>query len=114
MIKAIDFGEGPLPEPKARRKLTELEIFFIKVGAVLTAVLIFFFVAAAFLKPAFRRLEILRGGPAFWAQVERKLYSLADEPDLPEEKKTQIIRALEKVSHKYQPYIEALSKPSSK
>ena len=50
----------------------------------------------------------LRGGPEFWAGVEQKLYKLADAPDLPPQKKEQIIKALAKISAKYRPYAEAL------
>jgi hypothetical protein len=55
----------------------------------------------------------LQGGPAFWSAVEGKLYKLADAPDLPPERKDKIIKALQKLSAKYHPYIDALSEAPS-
>lgn len=51
----------------------------------------------------------LKGGSAFWTEVESKLHNLADAPDLPEEKKARILASLKKLSIKYRPYLEALS-----
>jgi len=50
----------------------------------------------------------IKGGRAFWTVVEDKLYKLADEPDLPPEHKEKIVKALQKLSAKYHPYIDAL------
>jgi hypothetical protein len=47
--------------------------------------------------------------PAFWGRIETKLYSLADEPDLPPEKKKKIMDALHRLSIKYKPHVDALS-----
>jgi hypothetical protein len=44
--------------------------------------------------------------------MELKLYRLADEPDLPPEKKKKIVDALRKLSTKYRPYFEALGDAS--
>jgi hypothetical protein len=53
----------------------------------------------------------LQGGPVFWNMVEKRLYILADDPDLPPAQKEKIVQALRKLSAKYHPYIEALSAP---
>jgi hypothetical protein len=54
------------------------------------------------------QFTILKGGPVFWEQMERKLYTFADQPDMPPEKKQKIIDALRKISVKYKPFVEAL------
>jgi hypothetical protein len=41
--------------------------------------------------------------------VEKKLYKLADEPDLPPAKKAAVMSALTKLSVKYRPYLDALA-----
>jgi hypothetical protein len=96
------------------RPLTEIQIFLIKLAAVMVAV--FFLVVAAylFLSSQAEDLAFLKGGPAFWEKAEEKLYKLADEPDLPEPKKAKIIAALRKLSDKYRPYIDALEGPERK
>lgn len=48
------------------------------------------------------------GSRAFWGEVERRVYALADAPDLPPEKKAKIVAALKKLSDKNKPYIDAL------
>ena len=76
------------------KPLSPLQIFFVKV-AIITA-------------SKAEQLTFLKGGPAFWGRIETKLYSLADEPDLPPEKKKKIVDALHKLSIKYKPYVDAL------
>jgi hypothetical protein len=109
----------PVERPKGRRQLTEIETFIFKVAIVVMVIFATLFVAnrivvarieqgAALLR---KNAALLRGGPAFWTTVEKKLYSLADEEDIPEEKKQKIIRALEKISNRYQPYINAIVQP---
>jgi hypothetical protein len=51
----------------------------------------------------------LKGGAYFWKPIEEGLYKVADMPDLPPEKREKIIEALEKIGHRYRPYIQALT-----
>lgn len=68
------------------------------------------FVTFAYLTAAIdTRLEAFRGGPAFWVTVEQRLHKMADEPDMPAEKKEAILKSLRKLSAKYRPYIDALN-----
>jgi len=111
MIDAIDFERDSDVETKARRSLTDLEKFVVKLVLVLIAALAFFYAVAAYVQSRIESVALFKGGPVFWAQVEKKLYSLADEPDLPDQKKVQIVKALEKLSIKYRPYIDAIAPP---
>ena len=113
MIDAIDFERDFDVETKAkaRRPLTDLEKFVVKLVLVLIAALVFFYAVAAYVQSQIESVALFKGGPVFWAQVEKKLYSLADEPDLPDQKKVQIVKALEKLSIKYRPYIDAIAPP---
>ena len=96
-----------------RRQLSSLEVFFVKAGIVTAAIVIVLYFAVDFLEGFVERkadqFTALRGGPAFWATMEQKLYALADEPDLPPEKKKKLIDALRRLSSKYKPYLEALN-----
>ena len=114
MIDAIDFERDSDVETKARRSLTDLEKFVVKLVLVLIAALVFFYAVAAYVQSRIESVALFRGGPVFWAQVENKLYSLADAPDLPDQKKDQIVKALEKLSSKYRPYINAIAPPDRK
>jgi hypothetical protein len=111
MMDTIDFDREPVVESKARRPMTELEKFGVKLALVLAAALIFFYAVAAYVQSRIESVTLFKGGPVFWAQVEKKLYALADEPDLPDQKKAQVIEMLKKLSAKYRPYIDALSHP---
>jgi hypothetical protein len=111
MIDAIDFERDSDVETKARRSLTDLEKFVVKLVLVLIAALVFFYAVAAYVQSRIESVALFKGGPVFWEQVEKKLYSLADEPDLPDQKKVQIVKALEKLSTKYRPYIDAIAPP---
>jgi len=111
MIDAIDFERDSDVETKARRSLTDLEKFVVKLVLVLIAALVFFYAVAAYVQSRIESVALFKGGPVFWTQVEKKLYSLADEPDLPDQKKVQIVKALEKLSIKYRPYIDAIAPP---
>ena len=99
MIEPIDLTAQPVERPKSRRQITDIETFIFKVGIVVTAICAILFVADRIVKARVEQsAALLQGGPAFWTMVEKKLYSLADEDDVPEEKKQKIIRALEKIS----------------
>jgi hypothetical protein len=98
----------PEDDAETSRPLTEIQIFIIKVATVTGAA--FFLMVAGYLFVASQAedLAVLKGGPAFWGTAEEKLYRLADQPDLPEQKKAKIIAALRKLSDRYRPYVEAL------
>jgi hypothetical protein len=95
------------------KPLSPLQIFFAKVAIVTVAILAILYGAGYFLTSYIEsqreQLLVLKGGPAFWAAMEGKLYRLADEPDLPPEKKKKIVDALRKLSSKYRPYFEAVA-----
>src|SRR4051812_18251581 len=87
-----------------------LQIFFAKVAAVTVAVLVVLYAVSVYVESFVEdRASLFKGGPAFWGNVENKLYKLADDPDLPPEKKKRIVEALRKLSSKYKPYIEAIN-----
>lgn len=97
--------------------LSPLRTFFAKVAIVTGAFLISaYFVSALAVSFATSQMGkvaeqldrlALKGGPAFWSKMETRLYALADEPDLPPEKKKKIIDAIHKLSVKYKPYVDA-------
>jgi hypothetical protein len=109
--------------PEVVKIRTPLQIFLIKVGAVLAACLIFLVFAVLYIEGEIRSVahdlrqeagDALNGGPAFWAAVEKKLYNIAEEKDLPAEKKARILSALRRINLRYGPYLEALSQPAKK
>jgi hypothetical protein len=93
------------------KPLSPLQVFFAKVAIVTIAILIILYgigyFISSYLESQTESIRILKGGPAFWGLMETKLYRLADEPDLPPEKKKKIVDALRKLSTKYKPYFEA-------
>jgi hypothetical protein len=99
------------------KPLSPLQIFFAKVAIVTIAILAILYGAGYFvtsyIESQRERLVLLKGGPAFWGAMEGKLYKLADEPDLPPEKKKKIIDALRKLSSKYKPYFDAVAGENS-
>jgi hypothetical protein len=98
------------------KPLSPLQVFFAKVAIVTAAILVVLYGIGYFISSALEgqaeSMKILKGGPAFWGLMELKLYRLADEPDLPPEKKKKIVDALRKLSTKYRPYFEALGDAS--
>jgi peptidoglycan/LPS O-acetylase OafA/YrhL len=110
-------SEDSMPEVNAKaeaKPLAALQVFVAKVGAVLVAACLFLAFAISYVRSELEDPGIFKGGPAFWQEVENKLYKLADAKDLPEEKKARILEALRKISAKYSPYIEALTPPARK
>jgi hypothetical protein len=95
-----------------RKDLSPLQIFFVKAVIVTIAIIAVLYCAGYFVQAAItakaEQITILKGGPVFWEQMERKLYTFADQPDMPAEKKQKIIDALRKISAKYKPFVEAL------
>ncbi|MEI6572477.1 MAG: hypothetical protein WCO61_02910 [Alphaproteobacteria bacterium] len=80
-----------------------IQLFFLKTLIVAGAFFSVFLLMVFWLNANFQ------AGPAFWGKVEEQLYRVADEPDLPPEKKEKLINALKKIGEKYKPYIDALS-----
>jgi hypothetical protein len=99
------------------RPMTPLQIFFAKVAIVTIAILVILYgigyFVTSYIESQTEAIKILKGGPAFWSLMETKLYRMADEPDLPPEKKKKIIDALRKLSTKYRPYFEAVAGENS-
>jgi hypothetical protein len=95
------------------KPLSPLLLFSAKVAIVTVAILVILYGAGQLIafqiESQTEQLALLKGGPAFWERVEGKLYRLADEPDLPPEKKQKIINALRKLSAKYKPYLDAVA-----
>jgi len=95
-----------------KKELSPLQIFFVKVAIVTGAIIAVLYCAGYFLQTAIaaktEQLTFLKGGPVFWEQMERKLYTFADQPDMPAEKKQKIIDALRKIATKYKPFVEAM------
>ena len=96
-----------------RKPFSPLQLFAAKTAIVTLAILVILFFANQFLVSAIEnekeQVAFLKGGPAFWETMERKLYKLADEPDLPPEKKQKILIALRKLSTKYKPYLDVIA-----
>jgi hypothetical protein len=93
------------------KPLTPFQLFLAKLAAVTVAAVLFLFAATLilenFITSNAEKFAFLKGGPAFWATAELKLYALADERDLPPEKKARIIAALKKITERYRPYLDA-------
>jgi hypothetical protein len=93
------------------RPLTPLEIFFIKLGGVTVAAMVFLVCSVLFFQAVIESktadLSLFKGGRAFWETLENKVDALANAPDLPPERKAKIIATIRKLSDKYRPYIDA-------
>jgi hypothetical protein len=100
------------PAREENSTLSPLEMFVVKVGVVTIAIIIviysglYFF--QSFTEQKMQQFGFLKGGAPFWNAVEEKLITMADEPDLPAERKQKIIDALHRLSIKYGPYLQAL------
>ena len=95
------------------RPLSPIQIFCVKVIIVTASVLVILYFAGWIIQSSIQRqadsLQILKDGPALWGNAEKKLYALADEPDIAPDKKKKILDALRKLSIKYKPYVDALN-----
>jgi hypothetical protein len=101
---------GTAPE-EVSRPFTPLEIFFIKLGGITTAAVIFFVCSTLVLQSVIdakiEEMPILKGGHVFWDAVEKKVDAFANGNDLPPEKKAKIIASIKKIADRYRPYFEA-------
>lgn len=95
------------------RSLTTLEIFFIKLGGITAAAIVFLVCSVLFLQSLIEsRIEempFLKGGHAFWENVETKVDAFANGNDIPPERKARIIASIKKIADRYRPYFEAAS-----
>ncbi len=93
------------------RPLTPLEIFFVKLGAITTAAIVFLVCSVLFLQSLIESkindMSILKGGHAFWEEVEKKVDAFANGNDIPPERKAKIIASIKKIADRYRPYFDA-------
>lgn len=104
-------------EPSSEKANGPVKQFFLKTSIVTAAVAVLVMFSTWCVTSSIQDLADLpaiKGGPVFWGIIENKLYKLADEPDLPTQKKEKIIKALSKLSARYHPYLEALFQPPAK
>jgi hypothetical protein len=115
-------------ERSSRGQAAEIKMFCLKVATVTAAAFVFvvgvFLVGQIFVERQLTKLadqlavqktelrELLKGGSGFWTAAEKRLYALADQEDLPPEKKAKILAAIKKVSARYRPYLEAAETPA--
>jgi len=99
-----------MPEQDSR-PLTPLEIFFIKLGGITTAAIVFLVCSVLFLQSLIEskidELSFLKGGHVFWENVEAKVDAFANGNDIPPERKAKIIASIKKIADRYRPYFEA-------
>jgi hypothetical protein len=93
------------------RPLSPLEIFFIKLGGITAAAIIFFVCSAlalqSLIQSKIEEMPMLKGGHVFWESFEQKVDAFANGNDIPPERKARIIASIRKISDRYRPYFEA-------
>jgi hypothetical protein len=101
---------GTAPEDVSR-PLTQLEIFFIKLGGITAAAIVFLVCSViavqSLIESKIEEMPFLKGGHVFWEQVEKKVDALANGNDIPPERKARIIASIKKIGDRYRPYIDA-------
>jgi hypothetical protein len=105
------------PQPAVLDQPSPLIQFIRKVAVVSVAGLVVMYISVSYFCFAFEDFLTSRpalNGDHILSLLELKLDKLADEPDLPPERKAKIIKALTKLSMKYHPYLDALISPSPK
>jgi hypothetical protein len=103
-----DAGMKPEANAKLGANFASVLPFLVKVGGVLAACIIFLVFSVMYIESEIKNADFAKGGPVFWSFVEKKLYEIADEKDLPKEKKAKILAALRRISSRYAPYVDAL------
>ena len=78
---------------------SEIKIFLAKTLIFFAALFTFFILGIFYINAN------LKTGPEFWSKFEEQIYRMADEPDLPPEKKEKIIMALKKISKNIRPLL---------
>jgi hypothetical protein len=90
------------------KQFSEIAVFSIK-----TAIAVFAFLLCLFVTDRIVSNKIADRSRAMGSDlaksIEAELYRAAAAPDLPPEKKEQILNALRRLATKYRPYIDALS-----
>jgi hypothetical protein len=103
--------ETEIAPEQVSRPLTALEIFFIKLGGITASVIAVLVCSLLFLQSVIEskieRTSFLKGGPAFWKDVETKVDDFANSNDIPPEKKAKILASIKKIADRYRPYFEA-------
>jgi hypothetical protein len=93
------------------RPLTQLEIFFIKLGGITAAAIVFLVCSVLFLQSLIESkiedMPFLKGGHVFWEAVEKKVDALANGTDIPPERKARIVASIRKIADRYRPYFDA-------
>jgi hypothetical protein len=113
-FKELTMTEVPQTETtpeEVARPLTQLEIFFIKLGGITAAAIVFLVCSVLFLQSMIESkiddLSFLKGGHVFWETVEKKVDALANGNDIPPERKAKIVASIKKIADRYRPYFEA-------
>jgi hypothetical protein len=108
MTEVPETGTAP---GEASRPLTQLEIFFVKLGGITAAAIIFLvcsvLVLQSLIESKIEELPFLKGGRVFWEAVEKKVDAFADGNDIAPEKKARIIASIRKIADRYRPYFDA-------
>ena len=95
------------------RPLTPLEIFFVKLGGITTAAIVFLVCSTLFLQSLIEskvdEMSFLKGGHVFWENLEKKVDAFANGDDISPEKKARIIASIKKIADRYRPYFDAAS-----
>ena len=93
------------------RPFTQLEVFFIKLGGITTAAIVFFVCSViavqSVIESKIEEMPFLKGGRVFWESVEKKVDAFANGDDIPPERKARIVASIRKIADKYRPYFEA-------
>jgi hypothetical protein len=113
-IRELTMTDAPkaenMPEEDLR-PLTPLETFFVKLGGITTAAIIFLVCSVLFLQSMIEskidELSFLKGGHVFWENVEKKVDAFANASDIPPERKARIIASIRKIADRYRPYFDA-------
>jgi hypothetical protein len=113
-FRELTMTEAPKTETMPKedsRPLTPLEIFFVKLGAITTAAIVFLVCSVLFLQSLIESkiddLSLLKGGHVFWENVEKKIDAFANGNDIPPERKARIIASIRKIADRYRPYFDA-------
>jgi hypothetical protein len=113
-MTSLEIADGSSSATPKASAIDQLWLFFAKVliGSVTLTVVSYIGIQLAIwsiTSSIEEKYPVVRGGPAFWREVEVSLLAFANQPDMDEAKKKKVVEALRKLSKKYQPFIEALT-----
>jgi hypothetical protein len=111
-FKELTMTEATETTPEeVSRPFTQLEIFFIKLGGITAAAIVFLVCSVLFLQSLIESkiedMPFLKGGHVFWEAVEKKVDALANGNDIPPERKARIVASIKKIADRYRPYFDA-------